>query len=35
VELEMLLYYRGTPAVFQMESFDLGMLVRAACGLLS
>jgi hypothetical protein len=35
VELEMLLYYRGTPAVFQMDSFDLGTLVRAACGLLS
>jgi hypothetical protein len=35
VELEMLLYYRGTPAVFQMDSFDLGILVRGACGLLS
>lgn len=35
VELEVLLYYRGTPAVFQMDSFDLGTLVRAACGLLS
>ena len=35
VELEMLLYDHGTPAVFQMESFDLDTLVRAACGLLS
>lgn len=35
VELEMLLYDHGTPALFQMEGFDLGTLVRAACGLLS
>lgn len=35
VELEMLLYDHGTPAVFQMDGFDLGTLVRAACGLLS
>jgi hypothetical protein len=35
VELEVLLDYHGTPAIFQMQSFDLGMLVRAACGLLS
>ncbi|HET9172657.1 MAG TPA: hypothetical protein VFN97_24740 [Actinospica sp.] len=35
VELQMLLYYRGTPAVFQMDGFDLGTLVREACGLLS
>lgn len=35
VQLEMLLYYNGTPAVFQLDGFDLGTLVRAACGLLS
>jgi hypothetical protein len=35
VELEMLLYDHGTPAIFQMDGFDLGTLVRAACGLLS
>ena len=35
VELQMLLYDHGTPAVFQMDGFDLGVLVRAACGLLS
>lgn len=35
VELEMLLFYRGAPAVFQMDGFDLGTLVREACSLLS
>jgi hypothetical protein len=31
----MLLFYRGAPAVFQMDGFDLGTLVREACSLLS
>ena len=35
VDLQLELDYRGTPAVFQEDGFDLGTLVGAACGLIS